>query len=104
MVFGQSLNAITSPVKLVNFGHDRFKSHGSASFGEAKEGDTSDGLLSSENLKEEKGRNRPRKQVYHAVVQASTNAFSPLEIVPSGTLIITGQAAAICSMSLVVWS
>jgi hypothetical protein len=38
MVFRKALNAITNQIKLVNFGHNRFKSHGSASFCEAKKG------------------------------------------------------------------
>jgi hypothetical protein len=43
---------------------------------EAKEKKTSDGLLSSEDLKEETGGNHPYKEVYHAVVQASTTRLS----------------------------
>ena len=39
MVFRKPLNAITSQIKLVNFGHNGFKSHGSASFCEAKKGE-----------------------------------------------------------------
>jgi hypothetical protein len=49
---------------------------GAASFVEAKEKKTSDGLLSSEDLKEEKGGNHPWKRVYHAVVQVSTTYLS----------------------------
>ena len=54
MVFRESLNAIASQIELVDFRHNRFESHGSASFSEAKGWKTSDGLLSSEDLKEEK--------------------------------------------------
>jgi hypothetical protein len=32
MMFRKSLNAITSHIQLVNFRHNRFKSHGSASY------------------------------------------------------------------------
>jgi hypothetical protein len=41
-------------VKLINFVEDSFKSHGYALFIRAKWKKTSDGLLSSEDLKEEK--------------------------------------------------
>ena len=54
MQFRQPFQARTDIVKLVNFVEDSLKSHGSALFIRAKWKRTSDELLSSEDLKEEK--------------------------------------------------
>src|SRR5579859_6648748 len=54
MQFRQPFQARTDIVKLVNFVEDSLKSHGCALFIRAKWKRTSDGLLSSEDLKEEK--------------------------------------------------
>ena len=57
-------------MKLVNFVEDSFKSHGCALFIRAKWKKTSDGLLSSEDLKEEKVVTTPTYQ-YIAIRRAS---------------------------------
>ena len=54
MMLGQSFKACAHVVKLINFVQNRFKSHDGAPFIGAKRKKTSDGLLSSEDLKEEK--------------------------------------------------
>jgi hypothetical protein len=55
MLLGQSFKTCTDVVKPVNFVENRFKCHGFAPFVGAKRERTSDGLLSSEDLKEEGG-------------------------------------------------
>jgi hypothetical protein len=62
----QSFYTVTCQIQLINFSHNRFKSHESPLLLEAKEERTSDGLLSSENLKEDKKRRRPCYLHYHA--------------------------------------
>ena len=54
MVFCQSFKACADIPKLINFVQDGFKRHDFAPFTGAKRRKTSDGLLSSEDLKEEK--------------------------------------------------
>ena len=54
MVFCQSFKACADITKLINFVQDSFKRHNCAPFAGAKRKKTSDGLLSSEDLKEEK--------------------------------------------------
>jgi hypothetical protein len=54
MVFCQSFKACADITKLINFVQDSFKRHNCAPFAGAKRRKTSDELLSSEDLKEEK--------------------------------------------------
>jgi hypothetical protein len=63
MVFCQSFKACADVTKLVNFIQDSFKSHGCAPFTGAKRKKTSDELLSSEDLKEEKVITTPLKSI-----------------------------------------
>ena len=68
MEFRQFFQTRADAVKLVNFIEDSFKSHGCALFIRAKWKKTSDGLLSSEDLKEEKVVTTPLISIsrYHA--------------------------------------
>jgi hypothetical protein len=63
MLLRQSLKTSADVVKLVHFVQDSFKSHGCAPFTGAKEKKHSDGLLSSEDLKEEKVVTTPVKSI-----------------------------------------
>lgn len=65
MIFSQPFKTAAHLVELVHLIQKRFKSHDCALSG-AKEKTASDGLLSSEDLKEEKVITTPANSIYHA--------------------------------------
>ena len=69
MLLRQSLKACSDVMELVNFVQDSLKSHGYALFTGAKGKETPDGLLSSEDLNEEKDASASVSSISHAFVR-----------------------------------
>ena len=63
MLLRKSLKTLADIMELLNFVQDRFESHGLPSFTGAKKRRSSDGLLSSEDLKEEKLATTPMNSI-----------------------------------------
>lgn len=88
MVFCQSFKTCADITKLINFVQDSFKSHGLRPFAGAKWRKTSDGLLSSEDLKEEKVVTTSLPSIPPRVIERGGQVLRLLQLIADCCLLI----------------